>query len=299
MISGQERIKELLEYVYSKMLLNYDYFIVITGNEGTGKSRGLMLNMADIWYKDIIKQEPKVLPFCTDLKTYVMSLRKLRPYDLIALDEAGDTLDNSQLAKKFKIRLYQSYTVIRERKILSIIVLPSIFELHTPFARRRVRLLLHADKRTDSKCLSCGKSFVGNACIFCGSTDFKPGFVKWVAFNQNKVKEIIEINQEQRIKRLNVVQPSFIGKVGEYKGEWVETYNKMKQQKTEDVLMKLEEDFNQTQGKEKKEMTKEEKIKHSSTGQICDKCGSITITYKQRTKTWKCSRCKYEWPAIE
>ena len=265
------------------MQLNYDFFIVITGDEGTGKSRGIMLNIIDCWYNQILCRKPDHLPFVGSFLDYPELLNKSQPFDIAALDEAGDSLDNTQIASKLKNMLYRSYTVIREKRLFSIIVLPSIFELYTNFARRRVRMLIHSDKRTDSKCLSCGCFFVGLKCPKCGSTEFKAGKVYFLVYRRKALQTLLDINKDEKIKRLSWVQPTATGVVREYKGEWIEDYNIIKTDKTQSALQSLLDEVAKIHSKKENNPRK------------CPNCGSTQTRWNKKNNIMVCRNCPHEW----
>jgi len=275
-----QKVNNFANYVLSR---NYDYFVVITGNEGTGKSRGLMLNLADDWYNRVLKKKPTHLPFVTDFFKYPDLLDKSKKFDMAILDEAGDTLDNTQLGSKAKNLIYRSYTIIREKGLYSIIVLPSIFDLYGKFVRRRVNLLLHADHRVDNYCKKDKIFFVGDKCPKCNRKPDVEGYVYFVGYRKKALQALIDINQDQKIKSMSLVKPTFTGKVKEYKGEWANHYTELKRYKTDETLTKLKDEISKMTGN-----TKADKIK-------CPNCDAKDVRYSKKRGMMTCRRCGYEF----
>jgi len=233
-------LKRLLKWIHQKMQKKYDFFICIVGDEGTGKSRGVFLNIMDEWYKECLKKPIPDNCFGVDIKEFIQSLDQGEPMDFRGLDEAGDSLDTQEFTNKFNKLLYQAYTVIREKQYLSVIVLPSFFDLNPRFRKRRVRIVINCKRRIDNTCLKCRYSFCGEVCPSCGSTSYRPGYVAYDVYNRKQIRQILERNQYNMIKTLKVgVQPMMSGIVREYKGEMIEKYSKMKQDKMQKVLQKL------------------------------------------------------------
>ena len=183
-MTKSKSIIKLNDFVYDRIKRNYDFFLLITGNEGTGKSRGLMLNIIDDWYNRVLKKKPKNIPFVTDFFQYPDLLQKSEKYDIVALDEAGDSLDNTQLGAKAKNLIYRSYTIIREKGIYSIVVLPSVFDFFGKFVRRRVNFLLHADYRVDNYCRKDKIFFTGDNCPICKRKYDIKGYLSFVGFRK-------------------------------------------------------------------------------------------------------------------
>lgn len=242
MIASNSNLGRIINFIDGRIKLNYDFFLVLTGEEGVGKSRGLFLNIVDYWYSTILRKPIPKYSFAVSLQDFTKNLKKGERGELKGLDEAGDSMDTQEYANRINRALYKAYTIIREKGFFSIVVLPSFFDLNPRFRKRRVRLLIHAYKRVDNKCKSCGKSFVGDVCP-CGSTDFKAGYVCWRAYNRKKLRQIIERNQYRQIKSLNVgVKPLADGIVREYKGKLLVPYKIMKDKKVKEALIALNRD---------------------------------------------------------
>lgn len=235
-------LARLCRYIHKKICVQkWDYFVVITGGEGVGKSRGVFLNILDYWYKKVLGQKtaPKDC-FAIDLKDFVRLLKEGKPGDFRGLDEAGDKMDTQDYMNKINKMLYQAYTIIREKHYFSCIVLPSIFDLNSRFRKRRVKCLIHCHKRVDNVCNKCKTEFAGEECPKCKSKDYKKGYVQYKIWNRKRLREIFARNVGRAFKSLYVgVPPIAEGIVYEYDGELKEHYNKVKLQKATDTLTLL------------------------------------------------------------
>ena len=284
MIKRDCKMAEFLELVNKQMKKKYDIFVVIDGSEGVGKSRGLLLNMLEYWYKAILKQ--KEIPqwaINIDAKTWINNLDKAGEREMIGLDEAGDSMDSMQFATKFNRLLYQAYTIIREKLSFSIVVLPSFFDLAPRFRKRRVRFLVHAYRRMDNKCNNCGEAFVGKECPKCGSTHFNRGYVMYEVYDRVRINKILERNHYNHIKRVNCgIKPLFNGVLTEYEGGLKDYYSGLKKQKMVEVIEKLKDEMNPPDPESEKGKVVQKKCPHSDWRYVksknlwyCRNCGKV------------------------
>lgn len=277
MTRSDTKLASILRWVYSKISLNYDFFMVISGGEGVGKSRGLFLPIVDYWYRFILKVKESEIPaeaYAVELKDFVKGLKDGKKADIRGLDEAGDSIDSQNFANKLNKILYQAYTVIREKKYFTLIVLPSFFDLNPRFRRRRVKLLFHVYKRVDNNCKDCGAWFVEDACPKCGSKTFIKGFVRWKVYGKRQIREILIRNQFSTVKTLNVgVSPICYGRTYEYKKGLCKRYGEMKKAKMTDALERVYAEVEGLKGK-----------------QIC----RHTFRYVKSENSWYCIKCGYK-----
>lgn len=250
-MQNNSNLAKVLYWVYAKIMLNYDMFIVITGGEGTGKSRGLFLNIVDFWYRKILKKPIPQDSYGIDIKDFVKSLGTGKKLDFRGLDEAGDSIDAQNWNNVLNKILYQAYTVIREKKLFTCIVLPSFFDLNPRFRKRRVKVLFNVYKRVDNKCKACDGYFVDSkVCPHCGNDKFTKGYILWRCYNKKQIREILVRNQFRSVKSLNVgVSPVCEGRSYEYKGELLKFYNPKKQEKMKEVLEKVQNEVMGIDGK--------------------------------------------------
>lgn len=282
-------LARFLDECFKQMNKRYDIFLVITGGEGVGKSRGLFLNIADYWFRRLLKKR-KINKDSINVSVdkFVACLGASPEFSFVGLDEAGDSMDSLDWANKFNKVLYQAYTIIREKFIFSVVVLPSLFDLSPRFRKRRVRFLIDVVKRVDNRCRYCkdvssrGKKvrheFVGDACDKCGATDFFKGYVKYNIYDRARIGEILERNQFKMIKRVGCgVAPLISGCVGEYKGEFADFYSGLKKSKMDSVLEKLREVVQPFSGeKVKPKCNHDWRYTKKEDAYWCRKCGART-----------------------
>ncbi len=271
MINNDSNLARILRTIHKKVQLRYDYFGVITGAEGVGKSRGLALNIIDYWYTKILKIKPPTWSISSNITDFIKSLSKAKPGELVILDEAGDVLDTSEFLNKLNKSLYQAYTVIRDLRIVSFVVLPSFFDLNPRFRGRRVKILINAYKRVNRICDKCSNEFVEDACTACGSKNFTPSYVAWECWNKMGIRNLLLKNKDKPVKSLNVrVKPIARGIVHEYKGRLTKYYDELKNKKTEDAIISLTKLVSNTRA---------------------DGKHSCTYIYKLRKRHWQCKYC--------
>jgi len=276
MINSNGNLAKFLHVVFKQMSKNYDIFLVIDGVEGVGKSRGLLLNILDYWYRRCLKY--KKIPkwaINIDVKDWVNNLNNANQKEMIGLDEAGDSMDSMQFANKFNRLLYQAYTIIREKLSFSIVVLPSFFDLSSRFRKRRVRFLIHGYKRVDNRCNKCGYEFVGDSCPKCKSKNFKRGFLMFEIYDRQRINMILEYNLYRHTKKVRCgVAPLVRGTVREYQGELADYYSELKKQKMKEVLDKLSDNVNDLKG--------------------VKSCPHSSWRYVKKSNSWYCRSCGKE-----
>jgi len=289
MIRSDSNLARFLDKCFLQMNKRFDIFLVISGAEGVGKSRGLFLNIADYWFKTLLKKESiDKSAINVSVDKFVNCLYNSDKFSFVGLDEAGDSMDSRDWANKFNKVLYQAYTIIREKFIFSVVVLPSFFDLSPRFRRRRVRFLIDVTKRVDNRCKKCktfntrGKlvpfEFVGDKCPKCGSSDFLKGYVTYDIYDRPRIGEILQRNQFKMIKKVSCgVTPITSGVVGEYEGEFADFYSDLKTKKMDSVLeklMKVVEPFSDT--KKKPKCDHRWRYNKTENRWWCRKCGKCT-----------------------
>jgi len=275
MIKLDSNLAKIMNAIYTAMCLNYDYFGVIMGDEGLGKSRGILLNCIDYWYNHLLKMPAPKHSLAINLVNFVKNLEVGNRMDFRALDEAGDAMDAQDYANKMNRAIYKAYTVIREKKFFSMVVLPSIFDLNSRFRKRRVKLLINVYKRVNKICKNCKHEFVEIACPKCGSNNYEKGYVCWEAWNKKKLLEILQKNVNRDIKSVHVgVKPVCSGIAYEYEGELMDYYTTLKDKKTDEAINDL----------------KREILNAGTTNKIC----KHTWVYLKRTNQWRCRSCGFE-----
>lgn len=278
MIRSNSNLASFLKLVHKQMMKNYDIFLVVDGSEGVGKSRGIVLNVVDYWYRKILNKKVPEWSINIDIKNWIKHLDNCSEGELVALDEAGDSLDSMKFANKFNRLLYQAYTIIREKISFSMVVLPSFFDLTPRFRKRRVRFLIHCYKRVDNRCNNCGEQFVGEKCSNCGSEDYRTGFLMYEIYDRPRINEILERNRYNKIKKVRCgVTPLVKGTVREYKGSFSDKYSQMKKDKMKSVLAKLKNSVGLS----------------DDDSEVVKACNHSWL-YRKSDKVWWCRKCGFE-----
>lgn len=274
--------QQMVRYHVDMIRRNYDRVIAIDGEEGRGKSRGPFLHFMDEWYQALGKPLPNGR-YGVDIAEFKKALLTAQPFDIAGLDEAGDKMQKEEYRNKFNRGMYKAYTVIRERKICTLLTMPSFADFAKGFRKRRIHGLIHVSRRVDNKCLGCHKQHVLSACPHCGSKQFKPGFIIWRYYNRKNLNRVIYLNRNREVFTLNL--PGIEYKEGilrEYKGPLIEEYIKLKEQKTTAAL----EEFTKIID----ELAKEDEDRK------CPNCGSGEFRWVAKEQEYKCRNCPMTWP---
>jgi len=243
-ITNKGKLGKVLDKCWQDMHLDKPKFVVITGRVRTGKSRSLFLNIIDYWYKTNFNKVPPKDCFGVKFEDYINSLNRSKEYNVVGLDEGGDTFNKSATGRKRLNDLYETYGIIMEKRIFTIIVLPSIFDLDNKFAQNHVTYWINATRRIDNKCKKCDTSFVGKRCYKCGSKNYKEGYVIFNFYTQNRLRKILQYNENRPIKKIYCgVKCLFQSMIKEYKGELIEYYSKLKSNKIESKIKTLNDNY--------------------------------------------------------
>ena len=103
-----------------------------------------------------------------------------------------------------------TYQIIRADNIFTVLILPDIWYIDSYFRNTRIKGLFYVTKR--------------------GRVAFWGG---------NKLRKMLELNQQRQIKKYFVVQPNFTDKYPIYKGVMAEEYKKLKEKKTTEARKKI------------------------------------------------------------
>lgn len=213
------RLEAALEVHHNNIVNNdYDGVLILTGDEGKGKSN-LLLHIIDWWYnktKGGVSSED-IKSVGLEVSQFSEALKDAKKYDLIANDEAGD-ISNKRSMSRMNVLLNQAYQVIRGDNLFTILVLPSVFDLDGFFAKRRARGLIHVTKR--------------------GRFNY---------YSQRRLRRIIALNQNRILKTLNVTMPTFNDTFPKYKGVLIDPYLEKKQEKMQRIREELYNNLKDTQ----------------------------------------------------
>ncbi|MFO7968671.1 MAG: hypothetical protein R6U15_00980 [Candidatus Izemoplasmatales bacterium] len=207
-----KRIEKALDIQYKALHENHwDNVLLITGDEGTGKSN-LALHLLEYWLN---KKYGEVDPekhnnyINLDIELWANSLSQCNNGDMNILDESGE-MSNKRSMSKLNFAIEKTYQIIRGNNINSIFVLPSVFDMSGFFTKRRARGLIYVYKR--------GR------------------FAYW---NKEKLRDIIDINSRKILKKVWVRSPTFNDHFPIYKGKLLDIYNQKKKDHMKDTRAEL------------------------------------------------------------
>lgn len=277
---------KILWHIHDRINRGYDKFICVDGMEGVGKSRSGFLNILDYWYKEIrgMEEVPKGR-YGVHVKDFKTAFLNAKFLDIVGLDESGDILNKAEFRSKFVTAMYKVSTIIREEGHIVILVLPDFFDLPASFRKRRVTGCFHMHTRIDNKCSKCKTNFTGDTCYKCGSTDYKPGHVKYKYFTRKDLDKILAINHSWPFKRMLCGVEGISGQVNEYKGKLLTEYSVLKKSK----MKSAKEVF----GEAVDDLINSEKSRKK-----CPNCSSTSIKYKRNTGAhgvYSCGNCFKSW----
>jgi hypothetical protein len=199
-----EYIRQMLKKAYLAQQDGHDSVFIITGNEGFGKSH-LLLNIAEEWGK-ITGQELGIEAIGLDKESWINSL-KVAPEisGFSAFDEAGDGLLSRDAMGDFNKDMVKMYSVIRGRRLMSILVLPSFWYLDKFFRQHRLK----------------GLFFVYNRGV--------------VAFwNKRQIKQLIDKGEDRQ--NIWAVKPSIRDRFPKYNGRLLKEYEEKKKEKIQNTI---------------------------------------------------------------
>lgn len=138
-ISKMMRIKKILDIAKEKQLRDFDTVFIICGQEGSSKSH-LGLQCMDYLGGDIDH-------ICLDKTDFIETLKKCQDNDKLVFDEAGDGLFSRDFNSSDSKTLVKTFMVIRAKKLITFLILPSFFMIDAYFRKHRVRGLFYVYKR--------------------------------------------------------------------------------------------------------------------------------------------------------
>lgn len=207
--------------------------MVITGDEGTGKSR-LVLHIMEWWNSQGERRpSPHDVDECLamDSEEFSSILQEVYTGAIRINDEAADISARGAMNKTNKLFMLV-YQLIRGENLFTILVIPSIFDLDTFFRKRRVRHLIHVPHR--------------------GRYDF---------WDKQDLRRMVEVNEGKPFKNYYRVSPTRSGSFPDYKGVYLSRYLEKKKEKMKAVRAMLSEQINNdvVEAPVKREVMTEEK----------------------------------------
>lgn len=203
-------LKELIDLVYYKHeRYKWDTVWAVSGDEGKGKST-LAKWILHMWllkqYGEVKSTDYKYMAL--DLEDFVTRLGTLNKVDCMVFDETD--ISSRDAMKSTNKALIRAYQVIRADRLLTVLVLPSVFDLDKFFRNRRCRGLFHVDRRG-----------------------------KYRFWGHDRFRRLMEINETLKFKNLGVTRPTWRGWFSDYSGPFSEGYDEMKDKKIREVRTRL------------------------------------------------------------
>lgn len=143
-----------------------------------------------------------------DQADFVESLQRAEDNGVVVFDEAGDGLFSRDFASSMSKQLVKTFMVIRAKKLITFLILPSFFMIDVYFRRHRVRGLFYVYKR--------------------GRTAF---------FDKRKIAKIIAYGEKGQ--NMWVARPTFYDNYPIYAGHLLEEYKKKKTRKINETLFSM------------------------------------------------------------
>jgi len=229
-IKKNSNLYKILRVIYKKVTQeDYDEVMVITGDEGTGKSR-LMMHIVEWWNSQKGTTKPEEVDECVALDSEQFSniLQEVYKGAVRVNDEAADISSRGAMSKTNKLFMLV-YQLIRGENLFTILVIPSIFDLDTFFRKRRVRHLIHVPTR--------------------GRYDF---------WDKQDLRRMVEMNEGKPFKNYYRVRPTARGSFSDYKGVYLERYLEKKSDKMKTVREMIGEKIGAEEAAEQEKINEED-----------------------------------------
>jgi len=198
-----KNIIKLLEITHKGHQQKFDTIWVIIGKEGFGKSH-LALNILEEWGR-LTKQTITIRNISITRGSFLEALHsEPEKIGIVIMDEAADTLFSRDAMNQENKDLVKLFSVIREKGLFVILVIPSIWSLETYFREHRIKGLFKVEKR---------------------------GIVYF--WNEKGIKKIMRTTERYQDFK---VRPSLIDTFPEYKGELLQEYSKLKHEKIKTII---------------------------------------------------------------
>jgi len=145
----QPRLKETLDKIFKLRDNDWDCHFIIDGIEGSGKST---LGKLCAWYLSLGKLT--IYNYAKNTKDLAEKIGQIEQGSILICDEGSLSFNSKEVMNREQIQLEKIINVMRQKKLVLIIIAPSFFDLSKGIAVRRARFLLHT--YADSK-LNRGK----------------------------------------------------------------------------------------------------------------------------------------------
>lgn len=229
-------LREYLRIVHDSHKNDWDTVICISGPNRMGKTN-LGLHMVDEWLQlngVDVSGEHVDKHIGISKVSFAQVLEGAKKMDPVMDDEAGDISSRSAMSKSNKLYV-TGYQVIAAENLLTILILPEFWNLDSYFRKDRVKHLFHVYAR--------GK----------------------VAFWDNhKLKRIISINENWKVKNLLIEAPTFRTTFPKYKGALLDRYQQLKDKKMKDVRKELRKEIEEDAGMSGRKKTSQVDLRNAA-----------------------------------
>ena len=126
--------------IWKRLRKDYDYWTIIAGREGEGKST------FGVQYGNFISL--KGFHMCFSPEEFMEAMDKAKPYDSVQLDEGGVLLLSRESMSQTNRLIVKVGMVARQKNLNVILCVPNFFLIDTYIRDHRVNLLLQIKKRS-------------------------------------------------------------------------------------------------------------------------------------------------------
>lgn len=196
------QIVTLLLNVYAHLKDDWDFLLIICGDTGTGKSRGLGLNLLELWNEVILGREvtAKTAKYiASDYEDWLKNFSTMEKYEMNIYDEGATALDSKEFATRISKDITRMFNVFRGKRFFSVIILPSFFHLNKYFRENRLRGCIWASTRGE-----------------------------YAFFTKKGITFLNAYNQGQKLKLMTRAYPLYRRQFPDYKGVMLKPYLKEK-----------------------------------------------------------------------
>lgn len=208
--------REAIKIIFNKVTTDdWDEVICITGKNRRGKSN-LGMHLVDEWLKLLkgkVEEEDTDKHIGIDAYSFAKVFSNVKKFEPAVHDEAGDISNRATMSKTNKLYA-QAYQIVAGENLLTILILPELWDLDTYFRKQRIRHLINVYRR--------------------GGFDF------WTNVRYDKM---IKLNATKIVKDYYVVKPAMRGTFGKYNGVLKKRYDEMKNKKLSSVRENLLDDL--------------------------------------------------------
>lgn len=134
----------LIKNIKKRVHQDSDIVILITGDEGTGKSTLMQVLGFNL---DTNFDQIKNIAYIPSPESIIKKFNELKPFSVFGIDEGTEVFYKMDFMKSFQTMLVKMYKRERKQNKISIICMPTINDLTGALKNSRVRLWIHIVER--------------------------------------------------------------------------------------------------------------------------------------------------------